>query len=268
MTQKEHGMDGYKTALITGASSGIGEAFANALAAKGVDLILVARSEDKLRALAKQLAEVHSRRVEVVTADLSHAGSAAKVHTAAGALGMNIDLLVNNAGFGSAGAFHTLDAERERQEVMLNAAAVVDMTRAFLPAMVERGNGGIVNVASMAAFQPMPYMSVYAATKAFVLSFSQGLRVEVRRKGVKVLCVCPGPVDTPFFEATGNDKLRATVPRATMVTAESVVRESLRALRAGRSVVVPGVTAKLMAAGTRLMPRDMLAAMAAMVMKR
>jgi uncharacterized protein len=261
-------MDSYKIALITGASSGIGEAFANALAAKGMDLILVARSEDKLRALAKQLAEVHSRRVEVVSVDLTHAGAAAKVHAAAEALGMPVDLLVNNAGFGSVGSFHKLEAARERDEILLNVCAVVDMAHAFLPAMLARKHGGIVNVASMAAFQPLPYMSVYAATKAAVLSFSQGLRGEVRGKGVKVLAVCPGPVDTPFFEATGSDGLRKTVPRASMITADQVVREALRALRAGRSVVVPGIAFKLAAAGTKLMPRDLLAAMTARFMKR
>ncbi|MGH8629691.1 MAG: SDR family NAD(P)-dependent oxidoreductase [Burkholderiales bacterium] len=261
-------MDGIKTALITGASSGIGEGFARTLAAKGLDLILVARSEDKLRALARQLNEVYSRRVEVVTADLSVAGSAAKVHAAAEALGMHVDLLVNNAGFGTVGAFLKQDAERERQEILLNAASVVDLSHAFLPAMVERGRGGIINVASMAAFQPLPYMSVYAATKAFVPSFSQGLRGELRGKGVKVLCVCPGPVDTPFFDATGNAKLRATVPKATMMSAEDVVRASLRAFAAGRSVVVPGVANKVLAASTRLMPRDLLSAVTAMVMKR
>ena len=194
----------YKIALITGASSGIGEAFAKALAARGMDLILVARSEDRLRSLAKQLAEVHSRR----------------------------------------------------------------MTHAFLPAMLERGRGGIVNIASMAAFQPLPFFTTYAATKAFVLSFTQGIRGEVRRKGIKVLCVCPGPVDTPFFEATGNDKLRSSVPRATFMTAEAVVRGSLKALAAGRSVFVPGMANRLVAAGTHFVPRDVLAAMTAMVMKR
>ena len=261
-------MSEYKTALITGASSGIGEAFARTLAAQGSDLILVARSEDKLRALARQLNELYSRRVEVVTADLGLAGSAAKVHAAADALGMPVDLLINNAGFGTVGSFAKQDAERERQEILLNAAAVVDLSHAFLPGMLERKRGAIVNVASMAAFQPMPYMSVYAATKAFVLSFSQGLRGEVRSKGVKVLAVCPGPVDTPFFEATGSAGLRKTVPKATMVTADDVVRATLRALKAGRSVVVPGVALKLAAAGTRLVPRDLLAAMTARFMKR
>jgi uncharacterized protein len=260
-------MDGYRAALITGASSGIGEAFANTLAANGLDLVLVARSEDKLRALAKQLAEVHSRRVEVIAADLSLAGSAAKVHTATQALGMPIDLLINNAGFGTAGAFYQLDAAREQQEIMLNVAAVVGMTHAFLPAMVEQGRGGVINVASMAGFQPMPYMAVYAATKAFVLSFGQGLRLEVRGKGVTVLSVCPGPVDTPFFEATGNSKLRNSVPKGTMTTADDVVRASLRAFKSGQSVVVPGAANKVMAAFTRTMPRDLVASMTAMVMR-
>ena len=256
------------TALITGASSGIGEAFALALASQGFDLILVARSEDKLTALAKQLTELHSRRVEVVTADLTHPGSAAKVHAAAQALGMPVDLLVNNAGFGSVGSFEKLDAERERQEVLLNCAAVVDMTHAFLPAMLAQKRGGIINVASMAAFQPLPYMSVYAATKAFVLSFSRGIRGEVRGRGVNMLCVCPGPVDTPFFEATGNTRLRSTVPKATLMTAEAVVRASLKAFRAGRSVVVPGAANKLVAGSAQLLPHDALTAMTARFMRR
>jgi uncharacterized protein len=257
-----------RVALITGASSGIGEAFANALAGEGMDLILVARSEDRLRSLARQLAEVHSRRVEVVTADLTQAGAADKVRTAAQALKMDVDLLVNNAGFGTVGAFDKQDAARERDEVLLNAAAVVDMTHAFLPAMLERGHGGIINVASLAAFQPLPYMSVYAATKSFVLSFTEGIRGEVRPRGVKVLCVCPGPVDTPFFEATGNQKLRSTVPRATMMTVEEVVGASLKAFKAGRGVVVPGVGNKLMATYTRFVPRDVLTAITAKVMRR
>jgi short-subunit dehydrogenase len=261
-------MDNYKTALITGASSGIGEAFAKALAAKGVDLILVARSEDKLRALARQLNELYSRRVEVVTADLSVAGSAAKVHAAAEALDMPVDLLINNAGFGTVGAFAKQDPERERQEILLNAAAVVDLAHAFLPAMLARKRGAIVNIASASAFQPLPYMSVYAATKAFVLSFSQGLRGEVRNKGIKVLAVCPGPVDTPFFEATGTPGLRKTVPKASLVTTDDVVRESLRALKAGRSVVVPGVAFKLAAVGSKFLPHDLLTAMTARFMKR
>ncbi len=261
-------MKAYRTALITGASSGIGEAFAKALAAQGLDLILVARSEDRLRALAKQLAEVHARRVEVVTADLSLASAAQKIKTAVDALAMPVDLLVNSAGFGTAGAFHQQAQERERQEILLNAAAVVDLTHAFLPGMLERKSGGIINVASAAAFQPLPFMSVYAATKAFVLSFSHGIRGEYQRQGIKVTALCPGPVDTPFFEATGAEGLRNTVPKRMMVTAERVVSDCLRAFKAGKAVCVPGAATKLMAVAGHMTPRGMLGRITARVMKR
>ena len=261
-------MNRYHTALITGASSGIGETFAHALAKQGLDLILVARSEDKLRALAKQLAELYSRRVEVVMADLSLDGAAAKVKAASDALGMPVDLLINNAGFGTFGAFYKQDAARERQEVLLNAAAVLDMSHAFLPGMLERKQGGVINVASLAAFQPLPYMAVYAATKAFVLSFSEALRAEVRAKGVTVMALCPGPVDTPFFEATGDTKLRSTVPKSTMMTSEAVVAAGLKAFKAGKSVCVPGLTSKAIALSGRYAPRGLLNAITAKVMKR
>lgn len=261
-------MDSFRTALITGASSGIGETFAHALAKQGLDLILVARSEDKLRALAKQLAELYSRRVEVVSADLSLAGAAQKVKTAVDALGMPVDLLINNAGFGTVGSFAKQEPERERQEILLNAAAVVDMAHAFLPGMLQRKQGGIINVASAAAFQPLPFMAVYAATKAFVLSFSHALRGEVRSKGVTVTALCPGPVDTPFFEATGVDKLRDTVPKGMMVTSERVVSDCLKAFKAGKAVCIPGAATKLMAAAGHLTPRGLLARVTAKAMKR
>ena len=257
-----------RVALITGASSGIGVAFAHALTKQEMDLILVARSEDKLQLLAKQLAELYSRRVEVVTADLSLAGAATKVYAATQALGMPVDLLVNNAGFGTFGAFYKQDAARERQEILLNAAAVVDMSHAFLPSMVERKRGGILNVASLAAFQPLPYMAVYAATKAFVLSFSEALRNEVRKKGVTVTALCPGPVDTPFFEATGNQQLRGTVPKATMMTADAVVAAGLKTFRAGKAVCVPGLGSKAMAFTGRHAPRGLMTAITAKVMGR
>lgn len=261
-------MKNLRAALVTGASSGIGEAFARALAAEGLDLVLVARSGEKLRTLARDLTETYLRRVEVVTADLTSPGAAAKIFEAVQKREMPVDLLVNNAGFGSAGSFHKLDLDRERHQIRLNAEALVEMTHVFLPAMLARKRGGIINVASMAAFQPLPYMSVYAATKAFVLAFSGGLRGEVRDKGINVLCVCPGPVDTPFFEATGNTRLRATVPRPMMTTAPKVVAASLKAFRTGRAIVVPGMANRLVAAGSRLMPRETLAAMTARYMKR
>ena len=259
----------YRTALVTGASSGIGEVFAKCLAKDGCDLVLVARSEDKLRSLAKQLAELYSRRVEVVALDLAQPGAADKLKAAADALHMDVDLLVNNAGFGTAGAFSKSDAARDRQEIQLNAVTLVDLCRAFLPAMVGRKGGAIVNVASLAGFQPLPYMAVYAATKAFVVSFTESLRAELRGTGVRVVCVCPGPVNTPFFDATGKgDSLRKTVPRGTMVTAETVVNAALRSLAGSGGVVVPGAAAKLMAAGSKLMPSGLLAALTARVMRR
>jgi hypothetical protein len=259
---------GYKTALITGASSGIGEAFAAALAKEGTDLILVARSRSRLEELAEKLRSEHGRRVEVICADLSDASPGAALATEVARRGLVVDLLINNAGFGTVGAFHTLDAAREQQEIALNAAAVVDLSHAFLPQMLDQGGGAIINVASLAAFQPTPFMAVYGATKAFVLSFSLGLWAEYRKQGLRVLAVCPGPVETAFFEATGNKDLRKTVPNSLVWTAEAVVALSLKSLRQGKTVVVPGYQAKAVTWISRLMPRRLLAAASAMVMDR
>jgi len=248
----------YKTALITGASSGIGAAFAGALAAAGCDLVLVARSADKLHALAQQLSQQHGRRVEVVVADLAKASPGARLKKTVDTLGLQVDLLVNNAGFGTTGPFETLDPGREQEEIRLNTGAVVDLSRAFLPAMLAAGSGAIINVASMAAFQPLPYMAVYGATKAFVWSFSDALWGECRGRGVHVMAVCPGPVDTAFFEAAGDAHLRDTVPRASVVSAQQVVDEALRGLRRRNRLVVPGTLGKASSIFTRLAPRPLL----------
>lgn len=258
-----------RTALITGASSGIGEAFAQALALRGIDLILVARSRDKLQALAKQLARAHGIKTTVIAADLSQPGSGAALAAQVARRGLQVDLLLNNAGFGLAGKFHDQEAARDAQMIALNIAAVVDLTHALLPPMLARGTGAIVNIASLAGFQPTPYMAVYGATKAFVLSFSESLWAEYRRKGIDVLAVCPGPVDTPFFEATGQgEALRKTVPKGTMLSAQQVVEASLKALAARKSFVVPGTVMKLVSALPRVVPRGLLAAGAARAMKR
>ena len=257
----------YRTALITGASSGIGVAFAEQLAAAGLDLILVARSTDKLNALARKLRK-EGCRAEVISQDLSHANAGAKLAKAVDELGMSVDLLINNAGFGTVGAFAKQAPAREAEEIKLNALAVVDLTHAFLPGMLERGAGGIINVASVAAFQPIPYMSVYAATKAFVLSFSEGLRAEIKDRGVQVSCLCPGPVDTGFFEATGNDGLRSTVPKQAMMTADRVVERALKGLKKDEAVVVPGTQNQALAWLGRYLPREALTAVTARVMKR
>lgn len=255
-------------ALITGASSGIGQAFAEALAAAGYDLILVARSRSRLETLAGELAGGGNRRVEVLPADLTQAGAADQLASAVADRGLAVDLLINNAGFGTVGAFESLDPAREADEIALNAGAVVGLCHAFVPGMLARGAGSVINVASLAAFQPTPYMSVYGATKAFVLSFSLGLWAEVHHRGVKVLALCPGPVDTPFFEATGNLGLRSTVPRGAMMSAPAVVAAALKALAAGRPVCVPGLPSRALASATRLLPRAVQARLAARLMRR
>jgi short-subunit dehydrogenase len=226
-----------KTALITGASSGIGEAFAHILAARGMNLVLVARSEDKLRQLAQQLSEQHGIRADVVPADLCLEGAVQEVYRRTQGLGVPVDLLVNNAGFGTYGGFDTLAPEREHEEIMLNVTALVDLAHAFVPAMAERKAGGIINVASIAAFQPLPYHAVYGASKAFVLSFSLALWAEYRTRGVRVVALCPGPTATNFFTVLEAPEMPVM---AWMHTPEAVVMAGLRALEQGRPYAVEG----------------------------
>jgi uncharacterized protein len=257
------------TALVTGASGGIGEAYARRLAAEGMDLMLVARSSDKLTKLAKTLRKSCGVRVEVLVADLSQPDSGPRLREAADGFEMKIDLLINNAGFGMVGSFHKLDGSRMQEMIALNIAAVVDVTQAFLPGMLAQSRGAIVNLASMAAFQPTPFMTAYGATKAFVLSFSEGLWGEYRKRGIRVLAVCPGPVDTGFFEATGRPETRAGMPRRMMLKAERVVDESLDALAKNRMILVPGGMGQGLVAGLpRIAPRKWMAAGAARVLGR
>lgn len=253
-----------RTALITGASSGIGEEFARQLAARGMQLILVARSEEKLRVLATELAQQYRVRVEVVPADLSKAGAGEGVYQEAQRLGLAVDLLVNNAGFGTYGPFETLDPAREREEIALNVAAVVELSRAVLPAMVARRAGAIINVASSAGFQPLPYMAVYGATKAFVLSFSEALWGQYRGQGVRVVALCPGAVATPFFDTMGHQEPMVGTP----MSPADVVAAGLRGLERDQSHVIPGVS-NYMLSGVlpRLVPRSVTALIARQVMQ-
>ncbi len=250
-------MDLYKdkTALITGASTGIGAAFAKTLAAAGTHLILVARSEEKLRALASQLADQHHIRAEVIVADLSRVGAAHTTFEETQRRGLTVDILINNAGFGTYGQFDTIDAEREQQEIMLNVATMVDLTHHFLPMMAARHQGTIINVASLAAFQPIPYMAVYGASKAFVLSFSEALWGEYRAKGVRILALCPGETATEFFTMLGDGY---DAPLGNVETPEKVVQVGLRALEQGRSSVVSGRQNALMVNAPRFFPRGMV----------
>jgi short-subunit dehydrogenase len=253
-----------KTALITGASSGIGEAFAQILAARGMNLVLVARSAEKLRAMAQELSEQHGIRAEVVPADLCHEGAAQEVYRRTQELGVPVDLLVNNAGFGTFGRFDTLALEREHEENMLNVTALVDLTHAFVPAMVERKAGGVINVASIAAFQAVPYQAVYGASKAFVLSFSLALWAEYRKRGVRVVALCPGPTATNFFRVLGSDE----VPRlGSMHKPEAVVIAGLHALEQGRPYAVEGRRNAFGAQVTHMTPLALTARVFARVMQ-
>jgi len=229
------------TALITGASSGIGAVFAQALAKRQTNLVLVARSQDKLNQLAQQLQEQYPIQVEVLVQDLTGPDAAKSVFEAVTQKNITIDLLINNAGFGTYGSFSESSLPKQLEMIQLNIMALVDLTYQFLPQMQQRGSGAIINLSSIAGFQPLPYMSVYAATKAFVLSFSEALWAENQDKGVKVIAVCPGPTKTNFFDIAGFEEL-ATGSRENQrsATPESVVRDALKALEGHSSTVVTG----------------------------
>ena len=232
------GLDFMTTTLITGASSGIGEAFANALAARGNDLILVARSGDTLEAIAHRLQSQHNIRAEVIVQDLTHPDGGNTVFQSVQDLGMTVDVLINNAGFGDYGPFHKGDRTKQLDMIRLNVLALTDLTHQFLPSMVTRKAGHIINVASIAAFQPMPHLSVYAATKAFVLSFSEALWAEVKGDGVKVLALCPGPTDTQFAQVANFNNKMDESPQ--VMTSEAVGQEALREMDSGHPNVVNG----------------------------
>lgn len=247
------------TALITGASAGIGAVFARELAARKTNLVLVARSEDKLKQIASQLRSQHNIQVDIIVQDLTAADAAKNVFEAVSQKGLTIDLLINNAGFGDYGAFAELDGERQIKIVQLNILALVDLTHKFLPGMRQRRSGGIINLASTAAFQPMPYFSVYAASKAFVLSFSEALWAENRSYQVRILAVCPGPTDTKFFQDAKFPPSLENLAAQNYTSPQEVVRESLHALEKNHSSVVPGIKNQLQVILPRFVPRSAIA---------
>ncbi|NEQ31667.1 MAG: SDR family oxidoreductase [Leptolyngbya sp. SIO4C5] len=245
------------TVLITGASAGIGAAFARALAAQKYNLVLVARSEGQLKAIAQQLAAQHDIQAHVITQDLTESNAAEAVAAAVAAKGLTIDWLINNAGFGRYGKFAQVDKQTHLQMVQLNVMALVDLTHQFLPAMLQQQSGYIINVSSTAAFQPIPYMSIYAATKAFVLSFSEALWAENKDKGIKVLAVCPGPTRTQFADRANFPDSMAERMGQNYDSSEEVVKDALKALKQGQSTVVTGsFSNKVVAALPRLLPRQ------------
>jgi uncharacterized protein len=251
-----------RRALITGASSGIGAAFARALAARHQDLVLVARSAGKLEALAEELTAKHDVRADVITADLADPHAADAIVAELAARDISIGMLINNAGFGTLGEFVGLDPARERDEVFVNAFAPHALTRALLPAMVARRSGAIINVASTASFQPVPYMATYGATKAFLLSFSEAVAEEVRPYGVRVLALAPGYTTTAFHDH-GLDQARMGHARS----AEQVVEVAFRALERGKSVVVDGFSNLAMVNASRFAPRWLVARVAANMLR-
>jgi len=252
------------TTLITGASSGIGEAFARKLAARGHNLLLVARSEDKLITLCNELGRSANIRAQFVVLDLSLPEAPATLFEEAGKRDLQIDFLINNAGFGSMGDFAELDPERELNMIDLNVRALVELTHRFLQPMRERKSGRIINVASTAGFQPVPFMATYAATKAFVLSFSEALWEENRKHGIRVMALCPGVTETGFFAASKMDRPPARVVQ----TPDEVVDTALRAFKRSKSSVVSGWTNFVMIETERLVPRTVILRAAGAVLRK
>jgi len=247
------------TSLVTGASSGLGEQFARQLAARGSNLVLVARSADRLAALADELRARHPVTTTAMPADLSLADDVSRV--AAAAATAQVDVLVNSAGFGTYGTFAGLDANREHDEVMVNAVAVADLAHAVLPGMLARRRGGIITVASSIAFQPSPWQAVYGATKAFALAFSEALWAETRGSGVRILALCPGPVATGFIASLGDQAAASSVIYRRTASPADIVKAGLRGFDHDAMTVIPGLRTRFMAQGHRFFPRTVMARM-------
>ena len=240
------------TTLITGASSGIGAAFARKFAALGRNVFLVARSEDKLITICNELGRVSGIRAQYFVLDLTELDAPARLFEETQKRGLTIDTLINNAGFGSMGYFSSLDRQHEVEMIDLNIRSLVDLTYRFLEPMRQRKQGTIINVASTAGYQPVPFMATYAATKAFVLSFSEALWEENRPFGVHVMALCTGVTETNFFEAAKMDR----PPMRGSQTAEEVVDTALRGLKRRKGSIISGWPNRLVAFLVRLFPRS------------
>jgi short-subunit dehydrogenase len=241
------------TALITGASSGLGAEFAKLFAADGCDLVLIARRKERLERLAKELQAKHPIQVFVLAEDLSRPETPQRVFQDLSANEIEIDTVVNCAGFGLVGTVVELSLQRQLDTVEVNIAALTKLTRLFLPSMLERRRGAVLNVASTAAFQPGPNMATYYATKAYVLSFTEALAFELRGTGVKVSCVCPGPTATEFGVASGT--ANSPVSRLGTLDPAKVARQAYRGLKKGKPLMVPGLMHKLGRLVVPLLPR-------------
>ncbi|WP_270180819.1 SDR family NAD(P)-dependent oxidoreductase [Alkalihalobacillus sp. CinArs1] len=252
-----------KTALITGASTGIGKQFAYTLAEKGLNVILVSRTKEKLDRIADDLKKTYNVQAIVIPKDLSIEGNAQEVYDNVHSMGFTVDMLINNAGAGTTGELLEKTVEKNHQQVMLNVTSVVDLTHLFLKDMVSKGKGEIINISSMAAFQPIPYMSIYAATKAFVLSFSEALHEEYKEKGIHVMAVCPGNTETEFFNEA-PDAIKA----GKMRTSKQVVDTTLRGLKKGKSSIIDGRMNVATSFLPRLLPRKTVTKISSSLMKK
>ena len=242
-------------ALVTGASSGIGTALARGLAARSHAVVLIARRESRLRMVAAALAADHGVRAEVIVADLADEATRAALPVRLAALGLRVDVLVNNAGFGLGGPFHASDLGAQLEQLRILCEAPLHLTRLFLPGMVERRSGAVLNVASTAGMQPLPGSAGYAAAKAHVLSLTEAIHMEVRRLGVSVTALCPGPVGTELFER--NDHPVERLPRVLWLKPDRVADAGLRGLERGRRVVVPGALIRAGSSLLRLAPHGL-----------
>jgi uncharacterized protein len=250
-----------KWALVTGASAGIGKALAEELAAGGANLVLTARRRERLEDLARTLSAAHKVRVEFFAADLAEPAAVEKILAFTRAKDIQIDLLVNNAGFGNYGEFANSAVARQLEMIQVNCSAVVNLTHAFVPAMIERRSGDILIVSSTAAFQAVPYISTYAATKAFDLYFAEGLAEELKRHGIRVCALCPGSTESEFHQVANQNHLRSSHTRRE--SAAAVAQKGLHALAAGKSYVISGFGNYLGAQVQRLVPRHVVTSIAA-----
>jgi uncharacterized protein len=247
-----------RTALITGASSGIGVEIARELAERGQGVSLVARREERLRELAVELATRHGVRAEAYGCDLGDAAARDRLAAELEDAGLTVTILVNNAGFGGHGPFVEAAPDRDVEMVRVNVEAVTDLLARYVPPMVDRGAGAVLNVASTAAFQPLPGSATYAATKAFVLSQGEALAAELKGTGVTVTTVCPGPVKTEFATVAGVDELASGAPEIVWTPPQQVAAEAVAALQSGKRAVVPGRLNQAGALAGRVLPRSLL----------
>lgn len=248
-------------ALITGASTGIGRELADLAAADGYDLVLVARSESMLTAVAADIRHKCNRNAVIVAKDLTHPDAAREIMDAVRDARVDVEVLVNNAGFGLVGKFWELGEQEQVDMVQLNVTALTELTRRFLPTFIQRRHGLIMNVASTAAFQPGPLMSVYYATKAYVVSFSEAIHNEARDFGVTVTCLCPGPTKTEFDRRAGAGKTKLFSEKGVM-SARKVAEVGWKAMKRGKPLVIPGAKNALLAFLTRFAPIQFTASMA------